>query len=96
MVVHDFYIVRTIFLPNKTDAKSTGYRDGVLAFAIPGQRVQAIAARQLEIVQTSRRIQQPQLAVGGGLDVDQRTGGSFAAIEKRLGLLAREALDHAK
>jgi len=56
MVVNDFHVVRTIFLPNKADSKSTGDRDGVLAFAIPGQRVQAIATRELKIAQESCRV----------------------------------------
>jgi hypothetical protein len=96
MVIHDFYIVGTIIHPNKADAKSTGHRDRVLTFAISGQSVQAIAARQLEIVQFNRVVQKAQLAVGRGLDVDQNAGRSFATVEKCLSLFAGEALDHEK
>jgi len=67
--------------------------DAVLALTITVQRLQTVAGRHAEIVESLRRVDRQKLRAGAPLNLQRQTANGIAC-EDRCGALVREALDH--
>jgi hypothetical protein len=78
MVVDDFDMAWSSFLPDEADAPLVVDQDAVLAGAVAFQRFQPIAGRDTQILQDARLIEQTQFAQRRRLDIRRKRAASPA------------------
>ena len=60
MVVHNFHVQRILTVPAEANPPLIVHADAVLTFAVVFQRLQVIAIRDAQIIQTPRLMQHQQ------------------------------------
>jgi hypothetical protein len=93
VVIDDFDLMRSIFLPTETNAPLVIDSDGVLAFAVSLESLQTVAGRDGEVFEFGDRMELSQFSQGDTLDVRRKRAG-FPFTEEEGGLLAGEGTDH--
>lgn len=92
MIINNFHVVSVAILPNKTDAPLLIDANRMLPFAIPVQRFQLISGRGCQNRERRCGMKLQQLPESNSF----KGAEAFRAVvvEKLLGVLGAEALDH--
>jgi hypothetical protein len=94
MIVDDFDIVRSSFIPAEANSPLVTNPDAPLAGAVSLERLQPVSWWYTQVLQNAGGMQQTQLAQGDALDVTRQLPAALAPPDLFRPAIS-EALDHA-
>lgn len=90
MVIDDLHVGHALVGPHEAQPPLVVDADAVLALAVAAQRFQPVAGRAAQEVQSLRRVQLRQLALGHAVDVGEAAGLAAGEQALRVRTLERE------